>query len=149
MNKFFLLFLLLLISCNNDDDVDCSLIDCYIVGLLVELVDADGNNLIENGTYSRNDIKVYKDGDLIAKVYETSEFNNLINIPLFLGGGNVDFEIILNTEETDLLTLDLFPKIVRECCTSDYKATRATYNGEPQVIMDGDDFGGQKIVVIK
>ena len=55
---FLLLSSLILISCANEDDVDCSQVSCLVPGILFEFVDENTNeNLIENGSIEAADIK--------------------------------------------------------------------------------------------
>jgi hypothetical protein len=115
------------------------------------LNDEDGNNLIENGTYKREDIKVTSNGNLRGEVSSDPEFDTLILIVFSGGAGDVNYEIVLNESETDMLRLNL--SILEErgfCRPSDYEVNTALYKGEIQeIIRNNGEYTSEKIILIK
>ncbi|NER14327.1 hypothetical protein GWK08_12815 [Leptobacterium flavescens] len=144
-----LLCLFLFISCDNSDDLDCALISFAPQLFFIELVDDQGNNLIENGTYVREDIEVFFNDFNVggATGPEDTSFENLIFLTLMGESGDNEFRIELSDTETDILNLNLTvePGI---CGVSIFTAVSATYNGEVQNIEE-IVIELQKITVIK
>lgn len=149
MRKTVLLILTLFLfnSCtnNNQDEIDCRLFDPVIQHLLVELVDENGINLLENGTFDKETIKIR----LNSAEFQATKldiFENSIAIQLLEQGAKT-YEIVLSETETDTLVLDLS---IREqiCGFQFYNLDKAIYNGEAQTIIFENN-SDPKIRVIK
>lgn len=141
---------LLLNSCESDDDNPCLSIDPGFQTFSIELVDADGNNLIENDTYNRSQIEVKANGNIIGGVPGTAVPSNYILTELFLAIDKVPLEISLNANESDELILDISGGERLECGFVPLTVTKAVYNGAEQSLSILDEVDRiQKIVVVK
>ncbi|WP_298237346.1 hypothetical protein [uncultured Algibacter sp.] len=143
MRYFILLFCFLLVqSCKTNDDIICygDPIPSRIV--FINLVDNDGNNLIENGTYNSDDIEVtfngYTNPDPFFK--NNPEFENLILVTVVGNEGDNTYEIQLSNSTTDILSLNLSGEFIgSEACGSIFfKPNTAHYNGIAQTLEDFD-----------
>lgn len=144
--------LLFLYACDlgETEEVDCSAVSCAVDSMTLVLIDADGNNLIENGTYAREEIKVYVGGYERGGVPVNSEFDTVITIILSGDAGTVDYHIILNETEKDSLQLNL--SILSDggpCCPPDYEINAAFYNGTEQEIIRNETYPFEQLVVVK
>ena len=103
--RFFILLVLSLsvLSCNNNDDQnlpDCSLVDCAINDLNLELISASSReNLFENGTLTEEELTI--------TIIETSDevplmlYQDILNIPLASyadGPSQITYQISTNEE---------------------------------------------------
>ena len=143
---FFLGFLLIfLVQCDNSSG-NCDTLVCSAPVLSVELLDANGTNLITNGTYPIEEIKVYKGEDFVYENFNDTEESIIISI--YQMGGENTYQISLNSSETDILILNLVKNTSGGgCCSPKFEIESATYNGNSvEVIMDS---GIEKIVVVK
>jgi hypothetical protein len=156
MEKLLFVLLLLLCGCNDDDKEDpCFLngvvIDPIVRNFFVELVNADGENLIENGTYKSDEIVLrHKESKITGSVFENVEgLENIITMNLFGDDGDNIFLIDLSASVTDTLVLNL-TKTVSECGIADFSLNSASYNGMEKVLLPFNANGdSQKITVIK
>lgn len=142
--------LTILISCDKEGEtfeLDCSAVNGFTESFIIELVDADGNNLIENGTYDSEHITVLFNGKNIGGVPINEDFNTIINFAL-QGEGTVDYLVLLNEQTTDTLRLDLTINSFFTCGEPDYTVNSASYNGVLQELIEG--FAeNSKIIVVK
>ena len=151
--RYFLLFpIILLNGCETDDDINCALFDPAPQLFFIELLDNEGNNLIENGTFNANDIVVrFNDFEFTQVVFnEVEELQNLISISLLGDSGDNTYEIVLSETETDTLVLNL--SVERQTCGARFfNLNTATYNEEPQTIIEDDPllFGASLIRVVR
>ncbi|PQV49456.1 hypothetical protein CLV33_10387 [Jejuia pallidilutea] len=143
-----LLILLSVFFCKNDDDneIDCSLIDIGPPNIYIELVDANGNNLIENETYIADNITVTFKGYIIENVVfkNVPSVENFIALSVSGSKGDNTFNIHLSENETDILTLNLSEREVI-CSVTFYTINETTYNGEIQTLKD---FNGDYLITI-
>ncbi|MBQ4820922.1 hypothetical protein [Aquimarina sp. MMG016] len=152
---FFLLSLFFMVSCSNDDTDPCSVgvldtsTDIGLQNLFIELVDTEGNNLIENGTYSANDISISYNNSIITGVVfqQVQSIQYFIIMNIFGQEGDNIFLINLNDTETDTLILNLSIEPGDLCLPDFRKLNAVTYNEIEQNIEDFE--GENKITVIK
>lgn len=147
----FLFCFLCLVSCNTDDDngIDCSLFDPANPMLFIEMVDSDGNNLIENETFIADDIIILFNGYEFTNVVfdEVDGIENLVAFGLFGEEGDNTLELKLSDEVTDTLILNLMAEN-QVCGWTFMSLNSATYNGESQTIKDFNG-GNYLITVVK
>lgn len=156
MKKLLFVLLLSLFGCNDDDKEDpCFpngfVIDPLVRNFFIELVNADGENLIENGTFKRDEIELrYKESQITGVVFESvAGLENVITMNLFGDEGDNVFLVDLSASVTDTLTLNL-TKTVTECGIADFSLNSATYNSMEQALLPFNGNGdSEKIVVIK
>jgi hypothetical protein len=133
-----------LLQCDNTR-VDCATVSCIAQSLAIELVDADGTNLIENGTYPIENIEVLKDENQVNQ----NSSDRAIFILLSGQRGNNTYQIVLGNSEVDILVLDLIQTGSDEgCCGPAFSINNATYNGRV-IEIEIDEQLGQKITVLK
>ncbi|GAA4280416.1 hypothetical protein [Gaetbulibacter aestuarii] len=144
------LCLLLLCSCDKpkDPEVDCSLYDPFFSNLLIELVDDQGENLIENNTYPADEITINYKGNISTNVVfnDVPGLENLISMNLFGDAGENTFILNLSDTVSDTLVLNLSIDIP-VCNIPLYTLNTATYNGEVQSIITEN--GTYRITVVK
>ncbi|WP_422857983.1 hypothetical protein ACOKFD_11045 [Flagellimonas sp. S174] len=150
---FALLLCILCLSCGGNDDDPCSgvIIDPIVQSLFIELVDDEGNNLIENGTFPANGITAEFNRFLITGVVftEVDGLENLITLNFLGDGGETTWLINLNDQVTDTLIVDLSLN-EGECGFSTYTPNSALYNGIEQVLsVDFDSAGDARIRVVR
>ncbi|RKN82299.1 hypothetical protein [Ulvibacterium marinum] len=156
MKKLLFVLLILVFGCSDDKEEDLCFPDGVIIDLIVrnffvELVSADGENLIENGTFKSNEIVLrYKESKITGSVFENVEgLENVITMNLFGDDGDNTFLIDLSMSVTDTLVLNL-TKTVNECGIADFSLNSATYNGLVKTLLPFNEHGdSEKIVVIK
>ena len=122
MKKLTSLFLILtslfIISCGNNDDVDCSTVDCIAPGIIFEFVDKDTNeNLLENESIDIEDIQISVDNLPSPDVHFSS-----IGSQIYLFVDNWPAENNLATVSLDAnvvmeISVDI-EKVRSECCSS-------------------------------
>lgn len=144
-----ILFLLLFVlSCKNDDDneVDCSVLDIAPPNIYIELVDGDGNNLIENKTYIADNITITFNDFVIENVVfkNVPSIKNFIALSVFGNEGDNTFDVHLSDSETDKLTLNLSRAQVI-CGVTLHTINEARYNGKTQTLKD---FNGNYLITI-
>lgn len=153
MKPFTLLFLsfLFFAACNNDDDIDCPPIPAttpIMNSLFIELVDEEGNNLIENDTFNGEEILIRFNGFEIRPVVfdDVPGIENLIIINLIGSEGDNTFEIQLSESEIDtlILNLTLIPATM-PCGSSFFTLNTANYNGIDQAI---ENFMDDSIITV-
>ena len=134
-------------TCEKEDEIeDCAAVTCLAQTASIEYVDANGDNLIANKTYSLKDIRVAKGENLINTNQETEE----TQVQFFISGseGKNTYSIELNDSETDTLTLNLnMTSPGSECCNPIFEVINATYNGSSIEIITENNV--PKIVVVK
>ncbi len=141
-NSFsFLLLFALLLSCN-DDELDCSAVLC--VGppvLLIEILE-DGENVIENDTYSIEDISI-SGTDQETFILEIRTWTSLEEITgLFVNNQEwlpQVYELTLNlgTDFSIPMTIDIERSASGGCCGGIPRIDEITVNGESQDIGNG------------
>lgn len=147
---FCFMFILGLFSCVDNDDpiVQCAAIDYAIPGLIIEITDADGTNLIKNGTYDKDEITVVIDDTTISRILINEEFDHVISILLSDALDNAEAQVILNSSETDVLKLELTRTTTGEPCFFPiFSVDEVLYNNE-NISLENLPFN-QKITVIK
>lgn len=153
MKKLYLLLLCisLFISCTKEEvTIQCANIDPITQTLFIELVDDQGNNLIENGTFIAEDIIIrIGDFDFTNVVFnEIPGAESLIVLELFGEQGDNTLEIVLSDTVTDTLVLNLDKEVTGGVCSQIiYTLNRATYNGMQLSLKDFN--GGYLITVVK
>lgn len=138
MKLFSFLFCLFCItSCATDynNDIDCELFDPENFMLYIELVDSDGNNLIENDTFIADDVQIVFGDYTMTNVlyYNTFGKKNLIAFSLIGEVGDNTFNIQLSVEVTDTLLLNLKDG-GQVCGWSFLLLNTVSYNGVPQTV---------------
>ncbi|WP_340199444.1 hypothetical protein [Ascidiimonas sp. W6] len=141
--------LLFINSCNTNDNDPCANVEPNTQFFSIELVDADGNNLIENNIYNRSDIQVLLNGNIIGGVPDTALPTNYIVLELLLGGDKVIADVMLSVTETDKLTLSVLEGEPGDCGFTILTVTEAIYNGFQQNITLDNEVQIQKIIVVK
>jgi hypothetical protein len=108
--QYILLFFLLL-GCKKEDDtaIDCSFIELAAQNFFIELLSAEGDNLIENGTFKQDEIIVLRDGTTAVNTIfnEVQGSENVITIDLYGTDGDMLFTVDLNETVRDTLVLNL------------------------------------------
>ena len=136
---------LLLLSCGSDDNDPCNgaIIDPIVQSIFIELLDNEGNNLIENGTFPAEDISAELNGFIITPVVltEFESIENLITLNIVGSKGENTWLIRLNEQETDTLVLDLTPNI-GECGFTSFSVNSIFYNGIEQTPVEDPDIAG-------
>src|SRR5690606_34384367 len=94
-------------SCKTEDPLDG---ECYFIAdtvppwiFYVELVDANGNNLIDNGFYDKDNITVKLNDDDFDSLILDKEPDHLL--PIWAIGKEGDNRLLLTLSETDVDTL--------------------------------------------
>ncbi|GGG23795.1 hypothetical protein GCM10011344_25720 [Dokdonia pacifica] len=148
--SLYILLSFFLFSCANDDnepEIACDLIDAISSNLFIELVNAEGENLIENGTYNPNNITIDFNGNTFTGVITGVEgIQNFVTVGVSGNNGDNTFEISLSDMETDTLVLDL-TRMETEgpCAQFVFQLNSAIYNG---VSRELQDFGGDFLITI-
>ncbi|PRX56679.1 hypothetical protein [Flagellimonas meridianipacifica] len=150
---FIVMLCILYYSCGSNDDDPCPevVIDPIVQSIFIELVDNQGNNLIENGTFPAAGITAEFNDFLITGIVftEVDGLENLITLNFLGSGGETTWLINLNDQVTDTLVLDLSLNI-GECGFNTYTLNSALYNGIEQILMvDADFVGDTRIRVVR
>ena len=139
---------LCLTSCKNHDkeEIDCALFDPAISNLFIKLIDAEGNNLIENETYIADDITVlFNESTYTNVVYnDVQGIENLIILNLIGIDGDNTVKINLSNDITDTLILNLTAES-EVCGWTFFTLNSATYNDEIKTI---EDFNGNYLITV-
>lgn len=148
--SLFILLSLFLFSCSSDDEpeIACDLIQAIGSNLYIDLVNDQGDNLIENGTYNPDDIIINFDGNVLTGVVftEVQGIENFISIGVFGEDGDNTFAIRLSDTETDTLILNLTRSETGGPCSQFvFTLNSAVYNDEAQEIQD---FGGDFLITV-
>lgn len=153
MKKFRLFYSLISIfiftGCTNDNGtlVQCAAIDYAVPGLLIEIVDTNGNNLLDNETYNSNEISVVIDNDNISRIVKEDNRTYII-ISLTDSIKNKELKVILSPSETDTMTVQLKNITTGAPCYFLFsEATGVIYN-ENSLPLEKSTFN-QKITVVK
>ncbi|MEM9078086.1 MAG: hypothetical protein AAGC43_13670 [Bacteroidota bacterium] len=138
----FLILSSLLLSCGGDDNDPCDgvITDPIVQSIFIELLDNEGNNLIENGTFPAEDITAEFNGFIITPVVftEFEAIKNLITLNIVGSEGENTWLINLNEQETDTLVLDLALNTV-ECGFTSFTVISVFYNGVQQTLITNSD----------
>ncbi|MFS4468836.1 hypothetical protein [Maribacter sp. 2210JD10-5] len=150
--------IILFLSCNNNDSDPCEglVLDVIQQTLIIEIIDANGNNLIENGTYAALTIFTERNGfQTIPVVFDkaqlpsvSEELKNVVVVPIFDGNTiSHTVNIHLNQDEIDVLTMDIRAESMG-CSGTFYEILEIGYNEEK---IDFQDIGNNyyKITVVK
>lgn len=146
-----LLLSFFLFSCNTDDndaEVACPLEIPVFANLLIELVNAEGENLIENGTYIPANITIDSNGNTLTNVVLTNVegLENFIAIGLSGEDGDNTFEINLSGTETDILVLNISREEIGDLCPQTvFELNAVIYN---DVSKETQDFGGDILITV-
>ena len=145
-------------SCESNDNDPCEglILDVISQTLFIEVVNVDGVNLLENGTYDKNTISAEFDGTILTPlVFDGNEvpdlpeeLRNVLGIPIF-GENNQKTIWNIHLDENDQDILEINVEIESEGCSGTfYNILEIAYNG---VIEEVTDIGnnGYKIVVTK
>lgn len=162
-----LLMFLFLLSCGGEDDAFDPFADCPVPAIelpeiLIELVDGDGTNLIANGTFSPEDIRLeypnYTLTDFLVGE-EGSEIENLIRV--FINNlGPQTVTIVLSETQSDPFSFTAVnlasddPSSLNEfgCPTYQMEVVieDATYNAQEQTIREfNNDFGDFIVTIVR
>lgn len=135
-----IIFCLVMVSCNSNDNdgVDCQLFDPAFETFSIELLDSDSNNLIENGTYDREEVQILYNGRSIGFINNTISFETV-------GDGETIFTVFLNDATKDTLELDV-DSTLGPCDITFYSVISAKYNNESMVIRAENDYS--KIITV-
>lgn len=145
-----ILAVFIILGCESDDTDPCFNVDPLFQNFVIELVDADGNNLIENNTYIRSEIKVFLNENVIGGVPEPAVPVNFISIELLAVADNQVLEVVLGNNDTDELILSIESGEPGGCGLIPLTVTNATYNGTERTIIPKDEIDNiPKIVVVK
>lgn len=135
-----LLFMFLLIGCNlnDEDDIDCALFDPATPQLLVKFVDGNGNNLIENGSISSEDIQVSGDftdanGRVIQEAGSEFPSNNTLhlNIPF-----QSSFEYTITVGENQLPAIAFTAERQNIACNISFFLPEGAISDNTELILD-------------
>ena len=149
MKRIVILALIILMgSCKQDDDnTDCSLaIPEPPAQLFINLLDQNGENLLENGTFLASEIFIRSGSTIFTDVVSTENptLANLIGLNIFAEAGDNAFEIVLSDSQTDILILNLDIETVEGTCPfTRTLLNRATYNG---IVEPIEDFNGEFLI---
>ena len=137
---------LCLTSCKNKEEIDCALFDPAISNLFIKLIDAEGNNLIENETYIADDITVlFNESTYTNVIYnDVQGIENLIVLNLIGINGDNTIKINLSNDITDTLILNLTTES-EVCGWTFFTLYSATYNDEIKTI---EDFNGNYLITV-
>ena len=142
--KKILLFIMigvLLSNCSSDDNdgIDCALFDPEFPSLFIRIVDADGTNLIENGTIDPENISVQGDfpnaafrfvpaNEFAAADAEVRELDNTLNLSI---PNESSFQYTVNLDDFETVKVDFNAELTRIPCDITYfTPTVATFNEE-------------------
>ena len=148
--SLFILLSLFLFSCSSDDEpvVACDLKQAIQSNLYIDLVNGQGENLIEKGTYNPDDITIDFNGSTFTGTVFTGVqgIENFIAIGIFGEDGENTLEIHLSETETDTLVMNLTRSETGGPCSQFVFALNSVvYNGETQ---DVQDFGGDFLTTV-
>lgn len=139
-----LLAILILQACNTNDDVTCDGDPIPLRLLFINLIDAEGTNLIEAGTLNYEDIEVEFNGFINPSPFFKNDpkFENLIIVTVVGNEGNNSYKIRLSNSETDTLILNLSEEALGSgpCSYSGFTINSASYNGIDQTVEDFDSW---------
>lgn len=130
-------------------ELNCELISFMPEVFFIELTDADGNNLLLDGTYDAEEIVVEVDGEEVGfgnvSPYNDEAYVLIIEIDAETRNDK-DYEIKLSSEETDTLRMEYTVKEAI-CDRKVYTAQKVIYNDE-ELEMD-ELYSNQKITIVK
>ncbi|NAY91901.1 hypothetical protein GTQ34_08225 [Muricauda sp. JGD-17] len=148
MNKFscYMVFLLVLVSCDDDNPCDGVTVDVLTQFLYVEILDVNGNNLIQNGTYSLDEVFTERNGNRFPAVIYTGEASFIdpsLQYKIEIGvvgdaSSNNIWTVDLSDDETDTLRMDL--SILSQGCSGTfYQINEIEYNNEILPVQNLDE----------
>ncbi len=141
----------MLFSCNSDDSETICNPTLVIESILfIELVNTEGENLIENGIYNPDDITIGFNGNIFTGVVFTGVqgVENVIVLNVFGEEGDNTFDINLSDTETDTLILNISKEEISDPCIQlVITVNEVIYNGESKELQDFE--GGFLITVVK
>ena len=123
--------------------------DCGLSVIVLELVDSNGNNLIENGTFTAEEIRVLENNEDVGRVSEqlSSGAPNVISI-VPRGSLSPTYEVILNDTTTGILEAELFITLESECCGTFFGVRSANYNDVPILNITQESEDATRIVIV-
>ncbi len=141
----FLLFSLLpLVNCSESPELQCV---CQGLEISLVYVNSEGVNLIENGTYDFDTIKVNSRRNQLA--FTSDRTQNELVFQVIREEGETSYTIDLNGSETDTLILNVTLDTNEDnCCPSDM-LNSAVYNGQNQEIINENSVEPPKIIIVK
>lgn len=145
-----LLAIICINSCSSDDSVACFAV--VRPSLLINIVDADGQNLIENGFYTADDIVIRNDNSEFPAIPDPTNdsIGNFIQIPIVGNDGINNFLIEFSENETDTLVLDLQVELSDPVCNSfSTSLEEAIYNEQPTEVTTFSDNFNSIITIVK
>jgi len=144
LNHFILLFSVLLLTSCDKREVLCS---CQGQDFSIQFVDAEGNDLIENGTYGSNKIIISKNGFNSNTFY--NEMSKRFSFHLEGEEGDNIYKIIFNNLDVDTLILNLSQKGEAGCCGPTFTINSAHYNDiEIEIVRGESDIYDNGIVIV-
>ncbi len=132
------------IGCSNDDDeIDCALINTVSPNLYLRIVDNTGTNLIENGTIDPNDISVESDflgagfRFIPSDEFSDTDFREFDNtLQLFIANTSI-FQYTINFNNMDTISIDFTSDLTKILCGSaSFKPIDATFNSETLELIE-------------
>lgn len=141
MRYYIALFCLLVLqSCKTNDDIICDGDPIPLRIIFINLVDMNGNNLIENGTFDSDEIEVSFNGYSNTSPFfvNNPELENLIAVTVTGIVGNNAYEIKLSSSITDTLLLNLDSETLGTgpCSGTYFTINSASYNNVTQTVED-------------
>lgn len=126
--------LVLMISCkSSNEDVNCLTFDAEAPQLFVRIIDAEGTNLIENGTIDSTSMNI--EGDFLDASFQFvpanqfgdfSEFDN--SLALFIPNEST-FQYTINIDNFETVVLDFNAELIRlPCDISFFEPFSANFN---------------------
>jgi len=144
MKYSILLVFVLISSCTKSIECD----DPVVQSLFINVIDADGNNLIDKGEIMVDDIIVrYKEQEIVNAVFSDVEsIKNLISINLNGPEGSLIYEIQFSESSSDTLVLELTELVEDDSCNNSIWALNSvSYNGVNRPI---EDFNGDFLITV-
>ncbi|GAA4289849.1 hypothetical protein [Aestuariibaculum suncheonense] len=139
MEKRLVVFLLavMLFSCSSDKDsgIDCMLYDPYFPTLYIKLVDAEGNNLIENGTYDIEGMsfenglsyRVNPASEIEPVGSKIREFDNTVELGI---PNRTNFTYVIKLSEEEDITLDFTAELIESVCDIEFTLPKEVVYGD-------------------
>lgn len=147
----FILFSFFLFSCQSDDDspeIACTTVTSVFSNLFIELVNPEGQNLIENGTYIPANITIDSNGNTFTNVVFTNVegLENFVAVGVSGNDGDNTFEIHLSDTETDILVLNVTAEEIGGLCPQTVFALNTVmYNDASK---ETQDYGGDLLITV-
>lgn len=132
----FLLCSLILISCGNNDDADCSTVICVSPAINFEFVDTQTEeNLLESGSLAPEDVEISVTG-INSVNFRYNENSN--DFSLYIDTWPSDsYDISIKVNSASVLEMELDAERIRgECCSSVELSNIVVTEGEYSLIED-------------